>query len=136
MKQSGYEKIMLSLYCPALWRMEEFDIQRALRLFNEEAAQIRQSDPAQYGVFGAIDVDQPLFAISEIDYCINTLKLDGIMISTNLLAKSFSHILDKQLMEHIAVLKVPVLLHPRDAEGLPLINENYMDSIFFMAKVF
>lgn len=136
MAENGYDRIMLSLYFPQLWQLGEYEITLALRMYNDEVAKICGSDPKHFGAFGAIDVNQPLFAINEINHCVDTLELEGICLTTDLLRKPFGTLLDEQLMERIAALSGPVLLHPEDSTGVPLINGNYLDSLYFMAKSF
>jgi len=136
MKENDYGRIMLSLNFPQLWQMGEYGISLVLRVYNEEVAKICRKAPEHFGAFGAIDVNQPLFAINEINYCIDTLKLEGICLTTNLLRKPFGTLLDEQIMERIAALNCYILLHPEDSTGIPLLNENYLDALYFMAKSF
>ncbi len=136
MKENRYDRVMLSLYLPGLWQLGEYEIIQILRTYNEEAANICKKDPEHFSAFAAIDIDQPLFAINEINYCMETLKLNGILLTTSLIQKPFGNLMDEQLMERIATLDVPVLLHPQNSMGVPLENENYLDALYFMAKAF
>lgn len=136
MREKKYNKVMLSFDLPELWKMPEKDIVRILRVYNEEVAKIRNQSPETFGAFGAVDVNQPLYAISEIDYCLQQLRLDGITLSTKINETEFDEFLDENLLKKLSDIKVPVMIHPQDSTGIPLMNENYLDSIYFMAKSF
>lgn len=136
MREKGYNKVMLSFDLPELWQMSEKDIMHILRVYNEEVAKIRNQNPQSYGAFGAVDINQPINAISEIDYCLGELKLDGITLLTNIDETKFDEFLDEGILEKLSRIKVPVMIHPQDSTGVPLINENYLDAIYFLAKSF
>lgn len=136
MRDKGYNKVMLSFYLPELWQMHGKDIARVLRVYNKEIAKIRNQNPQYFGAFGAVDINQPLVAIDEIDYCLEELRLDGITLSTNIYETEFDKFLDESILKKLSNIKVPVMIHPQDSTGIPLINENYLDAIYFMAKSF
>ncbi|WP_052085892.1 amidohydrolase family protein [Clostridium sp. HMP27] len=136
MREEGYNKVMLSFDLPELWQMSGKDIMCILRVYNEEVSKIRNGNPQHFGAFGAVDINQPLHTISEIDYCLEELKLDGITLSTNINETKFDKFLDDAILKRLSNIKVPVMIHPQDSKGIPLMNENYLDAIYFMAKSF
>jgi predicted TIM-barrel fold metal-dependent hydrolase len=136
MREEGYNKVMLSFYLPELWKMPEKDIMSVLRVYNEEVAKIRKQNPQRFGAFGAVDINQPNNIISEIDYCLEKLKLDGITLSTRIDETEFSKFMDESILKKLSIIKAPVMIHPQDSSGIPLMNENYLDAIYFMAKSF
>lgn len=136
MRDKGYNKVMLSFYLPEVWKMSGEDIMNILRVYNEEVAKIRNQNPERFGAFGAVDISQPIKTITEIDYCLEELKLEGITLSSNIYETKFDEFLDEIILKKLSNIKVPVMIHPQDTTGTPLINENYLDSIYFMAKAF
>lgn len=136
MKKKGYHKVMLSFYLPELWQLPENDIKNILRVYNEEVAKIRSRNPQSFGAFGAVDINQPFHTINEIDYCLEELNLDGIILSTDIYKTEFDEFLDESILKKLSNIDVPVMIHPKDCTGVPLINENYLDAIYFMAKSF
>ena len=136
MQENGYEKAVLSLDVPQLWQMDKKDIAEVLRLYNEEAAKIRDRNPQSFQVFGAMDIDQPLFTAEEIDHCIKGLKMDGITLYTRINETKFDEFMDEKLLGKLSEIDVPVMIHPQDSSGNPLINDNYLDAVYFMAKAF
>ncbi len=136
MKQIGYEKVMLSFDLPLAWKMNSDDLGCVLKVFNEEVAKIKNRNSKCFGAYGAIDINSPANAVSEMKHCIEKLKLDGICVSTNLFDTTFDQLIDEQVLSSLAMLHVPVLLHPQDSTGIPLINDNYLDAVYFLAKTF
>jgi predicted TIM-barrel fold metal-dependent hydrolase len=136
MGKNGYNKVMLSLDLPQLWQMPSYDIQRILRVYNDEVAIIRNKNPKNFGAFGVVDVNQPICTLNEMDYCVKVLKVDGICLTTNIAETEFNKLLDERITKKLSELKVPIMIHPQNSTGSPLINENYLDAIYFMAKSF
>lgn len=136
MRQNSYEKVMLSFDLPLTWKLNSDDIRCVLKVYNEEVAKIKDKNSQSFGAYGAIDVNSPANAVTEMKHCIGKLKLDGICISSNLFDTSFDQLIDENVLANLAALKVPVLLHPQDSTGIPLINDNYLDAVYFLAKTF
>ncbi len=136
MREKGYTKVILSLDLPELWQLPDKDIMPILRAYNQEVAEIRNQNPQHFEAFGAVNINQPLHTISEIDYCLGELKLDGITLLTNIDQTEFDEFLDESILKKLSSIKAPVMIHPQDSTGIPLINENYLDAIYFLAKSF
>lgn len=134
MEENNYDKVFLSLDLPELWEMNPKDILTVLRIYNEEVSIIRNKNAEYFGAFGLVDIRQSHSAVQEIDYCLEQLKLDGIALSTNMDETKFGEFIDEKILKKLSTLEVPVMIHPRDTRGLPLINNNYLDSIYFLAK--
>jgi predicted TIM-barrel fold metal-dependent hydrolase len=136
LEENHYEKLMLSLDIPQLWHHNSYDISNVLRAFNNEAASIRSKNPKIFGVFGAVNIEHPLYALGDIEYCLDELKLDGLCLYTDVASKNINHLLDKRVLEKLSSVSVPILIHPKNATGIPVVNENYLDSVFFISKAF
>lgn len=135
MNEKGYERIMLSLDLPQIWNYESKICFPVIREYNTKVADIRDENPREIGAFGAVDVDDADHAIAEIDYCLNNLNLDGICIYTRIYNSELEDIFDLRILDKLAKSRVPVLVHPKDSRGIPIINENYLDSVYFIAKM-
>jgi predicted TIM-barrel fold metal-dependent hydrolase len=129
-------RAMLSLHIPALWQLPPHHVAPILHTYNQEVAGIGSRNPEMFSVFGAIDIRDPERAAGEIDHCLDTLALDGICLSTRICDAPFTDLLDERLCRKLAERRAVVMIHPQDATGLPLANENYLDSVAFMAKAF
>lgn len=133
---NGYGKLMLSLDIPAVWKLNSYERASVLRTYNTNVMSIREENPAAFGAFGAIDCEHLTYGISEIDYCLNDLKLDGICLYTNIAKTSVDEFIHPRILEKLATLRVPILIHPQNTDGIPLADENYLDAVYFMAKAF
>lgn len=125
-------KAMVSLDIPELWKMNPSDIRKTIRLFNDTAFSIRKKNPRKIGVLGAIDFDDVDSALEEIDYCIDKLKLEGICLYVTIVGKAYENMFDQRLLKKLESLNVPVLIHPKASKGLPIFNENYLDSVAYI----
>ncbi len=130
-----YDKIMLSLEIPELWEQDEKNIATTLRLYNNELAKITSLNSAKIGALGAIDVDNVEEALHEIDRCINELQLNGLCIYIKIYDSSLEEIIDTRILEKLNSFNVPILVHPKNSQGIPVANEYYLDSVYLVAKM-
>jgi 6-methylsalicylate decarboxylase len=135
MTENNYKKIMLSFDIPQIWDYKINDIAAILNLYNKEVAEIRNKDPQRLGAFGAIDVENVELALNEIDYCLNDLRLNGICIYTNIYDKPLEDTFDLRILKKLKNAGVSILVHPKNSRGIPIANENYLDSVYFIVKM-
>ena len=126
----------LTLDIPTLWMQSNADTSRFLKLFNDGVAQCMKAYPGEIQGFGAINTDDSDEAAAEIDRCVNELKLSGICLYTDISEMPLDRTLDPSLVDRLAKLRIPIMIHPKNALGLPVENTNYLDSVCFMAKIF
>jgi 6-methylsalicylate decarboxylase len=134
--KNHFDILMLSLDIPELWDLKSYDRAKVLRKFNETVARICKENSTKLRAFGAIDIGHVTYALDEIDYCVNDLKMEGICLYTEINKSSFESFIDSRILEKISLLKTPVMIHPKNTRGIPLVNENYLDSVYFMVKAF
>ncbi len=125
----------LTLDFPALWTHSNADVSRFLCQYNDGIAQCMAAYPSEIQGFGAINVSEGKAAITEIDRCINDLQLSGICLYTDISETPLDRTLDPSLIDRLAKLRAPIMIHPKNALGLPIENTNYLDSVYFMAKI-
>lgn len=130
------QRVLLSPHIPSLWQLPPHHVAPVLRNYNHEITAIRNRNPQAFTAFGAIDVRDPASAADEIDHCLDVLALDGICLSTRICDAPFGELLDDRLCRKLAERRAVVMIHPQDATGLPLSNDNYLDAVAFMAKAF
>lgn len=131
-----YEKVYLSLDDLAIWSLETNERHKALRNFNDQLSKLCLEYPTKIGAFCAIDTTSPEWSIAEIDRALNTLHMHGICLTIDSSKSTLYEMYDEALMQKIASAKVPVLIHPKYNDGIPLITENNLDSLYFIAKAF
>ncbi len=101
---------------------------------NKELGQLNANN--KFKVLGMIDIYNSDHAISEIKYCLDILKLDGIMIYLDIKDTRLNSIFSDELEIFISSLEVPVVFHPVYSQKAPIINPNYLDSVYMIAKLF
>lgn len=132
----GYDRVLLSFDNPEVWQLEAEERQAALRVYNDIAAEICSKNPLKIGAFCIIDPASPAWSISEIDRALNELSLDGICLTLDIFNTALMELLDEGLMQKIGSVNKPLLIHPRHNDGIPLISENKLDTLYFIAKAF
>lgn len=131
-----YDRVFLSFDNPEVWQLETKERHAALRTYNDTAAKIRSKNPHKIGAFCIIDPASPDWSRSEIDRALNELNLDGVCLTLDLFNTEFTELFDEGLMQKIGSINKPVLIHPQHNDGIPLISENKLDSVYFIAKAF
>lgn len=131
-----YDKILLSLDSPEVWRLGAEERQAALSAYNDNVAKIRSGNPEKMGAFCAIDPASPEWSISEIDRALNELNLDGVCLTLDIFNTPLTELIDEQLIQKIGSINKPVLIHPKHSGGIPLISENQLETLYFIAKAF
>jgi gamma-resorcylate decarboxylase len=121
MDAAGVGYALLSLTAPGV--QAEPDPQRAVvraRQVNDALATIVAAQPARYGGFATLPMQDPQPAIAELERCVTQLGFPGIMLNgfTNIgdAETGWYYDLDRFLpfWERAEALGVPVYLHPRD----------------------
>jgi len=123
---------MLSMEIPQLWSMNVRDRQQALRLYNETVSEMKKKSKVKTGVLAAIDAEDPNNSIKEIDYCLNKLNMDGISLYVKTVGNEYKDMFDTKLLEKLEQVNVPVVIHPKASDGIPLFNEQYFDAVGYL----
>lgn len=131
-----YDRVLLSFDNPEVWQLEAEERQAAFRRYNDIAAEICSKNPQKIGAFCIIDPASPAWSISEIDRALNELNLDGVCLTLDIFNTALMEFFDEGLMQKIGSANKPVLIHPRHNDGIPLISENKLDTLYFIAKAF
>ncbi len=125
MDEYGIQAGVLSLSSPGLrfWKGQQaVDLGRKL---NDELAGIMEHDPTRFGGYGTLPLPNVEASLQEISYCLDTLKMDGIVLMSNydgtyLGAPEFVPVMD-ELNRRRAV----VFVHPTEAPGNDQVNFGY-----------
>ncbi|MET7457971.1 amidohydrolase family protein [Streptomyces sp. NPDC005574] len=93
---------------------------RFSRTVNREYADLADHHPGRFGAFAALPGDCPETMLAEIEYALDTLGLDGVMLSSN----TRGHYLGAPFLEPVLAelnrRRTPVLIHPT---GSPHVTE-------------
>ena len=85
MGQNGVASGVFSLSSPPdkWWQTGDEEMRKKVRLINDYAAKLVQDQPKKFGQFAFLSMNDVEGSLKEIEYAFDTLKADGIGISTN-----------------------------------------------------
>lgn len=82
------------------------------RQMNEELASYVQQHPLRYGAFATLPMPDPVSALNETVYALDTLKLDGVALLSSYQGKYLSHPDYEELLTELNRRSAVVFLHP------------------------
>ena len=114
MDKSGVATSILSLASiPGVWfGLDAEGMRRMSRLCNEFAAKMVQDYPGRYGLFACLPMPDVDRSLAEIAYAFDTLKADGINLSTSFGDKWPGDPAYKPVFEELNRRKAVVFFHP------------------------
>ncbi len=124
MDRVGVEKALLSLSPPGVWLGNDEKARMLARSCNEYGASLAEKHPARFGVLAALPLPDLEGAIEEAAHALDTLKLDGVILYSNVRGKYVGDPELNPLMASLEERQALVLLHPDsvpdDEENAPL----------------
>jgi len=87
---------------------------RFAREVNEAYATLMKEYPGRFGAFAAVPMDTADGALAEIEYALDTLGLDGVLLTSNAQGRYFGEPFHEPILAELARRKVPVFVHPED----------------------
>jgi predicted TIM-barrel fold metal-dependent hydrolase len=118
MDRNGIQTAVTSISSPAANAGDTKFARDLARTCNEFAAKLISDHPQRFGAFatlpGLLDVEGVL---SEIEYALNTLKLDGIELLTNYKGKYLGDSSFEEIYQDLNRRKAVVHVHPGDQPG-------------------
>lgn len=89
---------------------------RFARRVNEELAELIRAHPGRFGGFAAVPGDEgPDGMLEEIEYALDTLGLDGVLLTSNVRGLYFGMAAYEPVLAELARRAVPVFVHPTDS---------------------
>ncbi|MGX6601283.1 amidohydrolase family protein [Micromonosporaceae bacterium Da 78-11] len=85
------------------------------RRVNEEYAAVIDEHPGRFGAFAAVPGDSPEAMLTEIEYALDTLHLDGVLLNSNTEGEYFGMPFFEPVLAELDRRRVPVLVHPNDS---------------------
>jgi predicted TIM-barrel fold metal-dependent hydrolase len=82
---------------------------------NTEYADLIRDYPSRFGAFAALPLTTPDAALAEIGHALDTLSLDGVMLSSNAQGQYFGDPFFEPVLAELARRRMPVFVHPADA---------------------
>jgi hypothetical protein len=129
------ERAWLALYAPGLPFGDRERWVSMCRAFNETAAAERDRFSWLGGIYAAIPFPNVDEALAEIRRATDDLALDGVCLFPVVGSRLLDEADALPVLRELSSRKLTVLVHPVDAEGSPVLNARYLDSVLFIARM-
>jgi predicted TIM-barrel fold metal-dependent hydrolase len=117
MDESEIEAAIVSLSLPGASFIGAEDPAALARQSNEYAARMIADYPGRFGAFASLPMLDTQAAIAEVEYALDTLKLDGVMLLSNIRGRYLGDEDFNPLLVELNRRKAIVFLHPNQAPG-------------------
>lgn len=91
---------------------------RYARAVNEEYAELIRAHPRRFGAFASVPGDSADAMISEIDYALDTLHLDGVMLTSNVEGRYPGDAWFEPVLAELNRRQAPTFIHPADSPAI------------------
>ena len=118
MKENGVKIAILSITTPGIYfpnaKISAGFSEQLARMTNETIANLKNTYPESFGGFATIPLLNEAAALEELEYALDTLKLDGICLLTNYLGKYLGNPVFEPIFKELDSRKAVVYIHPTD----------------------
>jgi predicted TIM-barrel fold metal-dependent hydrolase len=84
------------------------------RRLNDAAAAVARDNPTRFGNFATLPMQDPDASLIEIDYCFDTLGMDGVCMMSNVLGRYPGHKGFTTIFDELNRRKAVIFIHPTD----------------------
>jgi len=102
---------------------------RLARLINEGHAELIAKHPGRFGAFATLPADGPDEALAELAYALDELRLDGVVLTSNVSGRYFGDPSLEPVLAELARREVPVFVHPEDCPHIDVLGFGRPSSI-------
>jgi predicted TIM-barrel fold metal-dependent hydrolase len=102
---------------------------RLSRMINEGHAELMAAYPDRFGAFASLPGDGPDEALAELAYALDELRLDGVVLTSNVLGRYFGDPSLEPVLAELARREVPVFVHPVDCPHIDVLGFGRPSSI-------
>jgi predicted TIM-barrel fold metal-dependent hydrolase len=95
---------------------------RVSRMINDENAELIAKHPGRFGAFATLPADGPKAALAELTYALDELRLDGVVLTSNVLGRYFGDPSLEPVLAELARRQVPVFVHPVDCPHIDVLG--------------
>jgi predicted TIM-barrel fold metal-dependent hydrolase len=115
MDRGGVATSMLSITTPGLWFGDDATSRRLARACNDYAAKLMSDHPGRFGMFVNLPLPDIEGTLREIEYGLDTLKADGIVMFTSYGDRWLGHHSLAPVFEELDRRKALIYTHPAAA---------------------
>jgi predicted TIM-barrel fold metal-dependent hydrolase len=106
----------------------EFGV-RLSRMINEGGAELIAKHPDRFGAFATLPGNGPDEAVAELTYALDELRLDGVVLTSNVLGRYFGDPSLEPVLAELSRREVPVFVHPTDCPHIDVLGFGRPSSI-------
>lgn len=132
-KQGRPMRVALDL--PSLWELPQPVVDNFITNFNREIAALAAAHPNLVEAYGAVDLSNKAAALLQIGACTKSDQMSGLCVYPKLEGETALWGLDPDILSAMSSAKKPIMVHPRDASGSIILNEQKLAAPMFMARL-
>jgi len=127
--ENGIDMEVLGVSAPNVY-FEDKEFSRSLaQMTNDELSEMRKKYPNRFGCLASIPLVDIKYAIDELNRAIDKLRMDGILLGTNINGRPLESPEFLPFFEEVNRRKVPIILHPMDPRVPELFRDYQTGSI-------
>jgi predicted TIM-barrel fold metal-dependent hydrolase len=102
---------------------------RVCRMINDGNAELIAKHPGRFGAFASLPADGPDQALTELAYALDELRLDGVVLTSNVAGHYFGDPFLEPVLAELERRQVPVFVHPVDSPCIEVLGFGRPSSI-------
>jgi len=102
---------------------------RTCRTINEANAELIATHPGRFGAFASLPADGPDQALAELGYALDELRLDGVVLTSNVAGHYFGDPFLEPVLAELEQRQAPVFVHPIDSPCIDVLGFGRPSSI-------
>jgi len=112
MDRVGIDVEVISLSTPNIFFADETRQPEVARILNDAYAELIDRHPSRFKGFASIPMDDPEAAIAELHRAVDQLKLNGVVLLSNIRGRALTSPIYRPFFEEANRMKLCIFLHP------------------------